>query len=77
MKTLAFDGRMGASGDMLCAALVAAGADTAVLAPVEDALDVRYAVGSTTKAGIAATTVDVVIGDAEDRNHGHDHGHDH
>jgi uncharacterized protein (TIGR00299 family) protein len=93
MKTLAFDGRMGASGDMLCAALIAAGADPTVLSPVEDALDVRYAVGSTTKAGIAATTVGVVVDDAggdgdshdhhhdhrEDHSHGHerDHGHDH
>ena len=77
MKTLAFDGRMGASGDMLCAALIAAGADPAVLDPVEDALDVRYAVGSTTKAGIAATTVDVVIDGAEDDDHDHSHSHDH
>ena len=82
MKTLAFDGRMGASGDMICAALVAAGADPAVLAPVEDALDVRYAVGSTTKAGIAATTVDVVLDEREDDHdhthaEGHDHDHDH
>ena len=45
MTTLAFDGRMGASGDMLLGALLAAGADPAVLAPVEDALDVRYEIG--------------------------------
>jgi hypothetical protein len=79
MKTLAFDGRMGASGDMCCAALIAAGADPAVLAPVEDALDVHYVVGTTTKAGIAATTVDVVVDDAEEGDHGHahDHSHDH
>jgi len=82
MKTLAFDGRMGASGDMLCAALIAAGADPAVLDPVEDALDVRYAVGSTTRAGIAATTVDVLVDDAgtvdgDDRDHDHTHSHDH
>ena len=77
MKTLAFDGRMGASGDMLLGALVAAGADPAALDPVTDALGVRYVVDSTTKAGIAATTVDVVIGDAEDRDHGHSHAHDH
>jgi uncharacterized protein (TIGR00299 family) protein len=72
MKTLAFDGRMGASGDMVCAALIATGADAAVLRPVEEALDVRYAVGSTTKSGIAATTVNVGIDD-----HDHDHDHDH
>jgi uncharacterized protein (TIGR00299 family) protein len=77
MKTLAFDGRMGASGDMLLGALLAAGADPAALDPVTDALGVRYVVGSTTKAGIAATAVDVVIGDAEDRDHGHAHSPDH
>jgi uncharacterized protein (TIGR00299 family) protein len=84
MRTLAFDGRTGASGDMLCAALVAAGADPAVLAPVERALDVRYAVGSTTKRGIAATTVDVLLDDeggadegtGHDEGHGHGHAHD-
>ena len=79
MKTLAFDGRMGASGDMLCAALIAAGADPAALAPVETALDVRYVVDSTTKAGIDATTVDVVLDDArldDSANGGHDHSHD-
>jgi uncharacterized protein (TIGR00299 family) protein len=78
MKTLAFDGRMGASGDMICAALVAAGADPVVLSPVEDALDVRYAVGSTTKAGIAATTVEVLLDEREDDgDHSHSHDHDH
>jgi uncharacterized protein (TIGR00299 family) protein len=78
MKTLAFDGCMGASGDMVCAALVAAGADPAVLSPVEDALDVRYAVGSTIKVGIAATTVDVVLNEGdEDHSHSHDHDHTH
>jgi uncharacterized protein (TIGR00299 family) protein len=87
MKTLAFDGRMGASGDMLCAALLAAGADPAALDPVEDALGGRYAVGSTTKAGIAATTVDVLLDEdstgedgserPDDRAHGDDHTHAH
>ncbi|MEF8781618.1 MAG: nickel pincer cofactor biosynthesis protein LarC [Haloarculaceae archaeon] len=83
MRMLAFDGRMGASGDMLLAALLAAGADRAALVPVEDALDVRYVVDSTTKCGVVATTVDVVLsGDQGDRAHddsnaheGHDHDH--
>jgi hypothetical protein len=80
MRTLAFDGRTGASGDMLLAALVAAGADPAVLSPVEDALGVRYRVGETTRNGLAATTVDVVRpegasggdsdGDGDDADHG-------
>ncbi|PSQ09389.1 nickel pincer cofactor biosynthesis protein LarC [Halobacteriales archaeon QS_5_70_15] len=81
MRTLAFDGRMGASGDMLLAALLAAGADRAALAPVEaaDRLDVRYDVGETTKNGIRATTVTVRLdgndgGNGEGRSgDGHDH----
>ncbi|SDM60304.1 hypothetical protein SAMN04487949_2224 [Halogranum gelatinilyticum] len=93
MHTLAFDGRMGASGDMLLAALIAAGADPDALAPVEDALDVRYEVGETDKNGIRAATVDVLLtgdsgdgddeGDAGSDEHGHDdgsqesHNHDH
>ncbi|RJT06729.1 nickel pincer cofactor biosynthesis protein LarC [Halococcus sp. IIIV-5B] len=78
MRTLAFDGRMGASGDMVCAALVAAGAEPSVLEPVEEILDAHYRIGTTEKNGIAATTVDVLL-DSEDRNqdeHGHDHSHD-
>ncbi|WP_158056058.1 nickel pincer cofactor biosynthesis protein LarC [Halorussus halophilus] len=88
MQTLAFDGRMGASGDMLLAALLAAGADPDALAPVEDALPVRYEVGETTKCGISATTVSVLLDDddreREDIEHahphdedGHGHSHDH
>lgn len=59
MTTLAFDGRTGASGDMLLGALVAAGADPDVLAPVEDALDVAYDVTTVTKRGVRATSVTV------------------
>jgi uncharacterized protein (TIGR00299 family) protein len=92
MRTLAFDGRMGASGDMLLSALLAAGADRATLAPVEDALDVHYDVDETVKTGIHATTVEVLLtddhaagsaatgeddGDGHDHEHGHDHDHDH
>ncbi len=77
MRTLAFDGRMGASGDMLLGALLAAGADRDALAPVEDAaaLDVTYAVRSVEKSGISATAVDVLL--AGDGGDDHDHGHDH
>jgi uncharacterized protein (TIGR00299 family) protein len=86
MHTLALDGRMGASGDMLLAALLAVGADWEALAPVEDALPIRYEVSETTRNGIGATSVDVVLvgGDAEvghdheDHDHGHEeggHGH--
>ncbi|WP_435079378.1 nickel pincer cofactor biosynthesis protein LarC [Halococcus sp. AFM35] len=82
MQTLAFDGRMGASGDMLCGALVAAGADPTVLKPVEKALDVHYAIDTTTKNGIDATTVAVLLDDESDdtgdsgQSHEHDHDHD-
>ncbi|MFC7187639.1 nickel pincer cofactor biosynthesis protein LarC [Halorubrum yunnanense] len=90
MRTLAFDGRTGAAGDMVCAALIAAGADPAVLSPVSDRLPVRYEVGETTRNGIRATTVDVLLDGAEggeagsdggeagsDDAHGHGHGHSH
>ena len=82
MDVLAFDGRMGASGDMLLGALVAAGADPSVLAPVEDALGLRYDVAETTKNGIRATSVDVLLAGGESQptergGHGDDHGHEH
>jgi uncharacterized protein (TIGR00299 family) protein len=83
MRTLAFDGRTGASGDMLLGALLAAGADRDALAPVEDALDLRYEVRRVEKAGVAATAVDVLLTDpdGEDRDgddgHSHDHSHGH
>ncbi|WP_415381360.1 nickel pincer cofactor biosynthesis protein LarC [Halosimplex sp. TS25] len=73
MRTLAFDGRMGASGDMLLGALVAAGADPAALDPVEALLPVRYDVRSVTKNGIAATAVDVCHREADDDESGHSH----
>jgi len=86
MRTLAFDGRMGASGDMILAALLAAGADPDALAPVEDALDVAYRIGEAEKNGIVATRVDVVLDGGsdgvdhehvEDHEHTHEHSHDH
>ncbi|MFB6157069.1 MAG: nickel pincer cofactor biosynthesis protein LarC [Haloferacaceae archaeon] len=83
MDLLAFDGRTGAAGDMLLAALLAAGADRAALRPVEADLDVRYVVGETTRGGIAATTVDVVLDrdggttDAAEGDGGHDGDRDH
>ncbi|WP_226007506.1 nickel pincer cofactor biosynthesis protein LarC [Natrinema salinisoli] len=83
MRILAFDGRMGASGDMLLAALLDAGADPDALEPVTDALDVEYRIDEAEKSGIAATTVDVLLTDENangTRSHGHDEsdgGHDH
>ncbi|QLG27679.1 nickel pincer cofactor biosynthesis protein LarC [Halorarum halophilum] len=85
MRTLAFDGRMGAAGDMLLGALVAAGADPAVLDPVEEVLPVTYEFDTVDKRGIAATRARVVHDEArteggddgEDGRGGHDHSHDH
>jgi uncharacterized protein (TIGR00299 family) protein len=80
MQTLAFDGRMGAAGDMILGALLAAGADRGALAPVEEALDVRYEVRQVERNGIAATAVDVRLtddGDDHGDETGHDHDHDH
>ncbi|WP_367175506.1 nickel pincer cofactor biosynthesis protein LarC [Haloarcula rubripromontorii] len=92
MRTLAFDGRMGAAGDMLLGALLAAGADREALSPVEDALDIEYAVSTVDRSGIAATRVEVLLSDADDvddshddahgthshaHSHDHDEGHDH
>lgn len=89
MRTLAFDGRMGASGDMILGALLDAGATRDALEPVEDALDVEYDVESVVKNGISATGVSVLLtddeevsedGDESEDGHAHahdDHGHEH
>ncbi|WP_049925784.1 nickel pincer cofactor biosynthesis protein LarC [Halopiger goleimassiliensis] len=61
MDVLAFDGRMGASGDMILAALLDAGADPDALEAVTDALPVEYHVDETVKCGISATMVDVYL----------------
>ncbi|MDS0478495.1 nickel pincer cofactor biosynthesis protein LarC [Natrinema sp. 1APR25-10V2] len=76
MRILAFDGRMGASGDMLLAALIDAGADPDALEPVADALDLEYRIGDAEKSGIAATTVDVFLSGERPGDGGHDHGTD-
>ncbi|MFC4437945.1 MULTISPECIES: nickel pincer cofactor biosynthesis protein LarC [Natrialbaceae] len=79
MQTLAFDGRMGASGDMILAALLDAGADPTALEPVTTSLDLEYRIDEAVKSGIAATTVDVILTDADadgDRSTDHEKGHD-
>ncbi|WP_339103332.1 nickel pincer cofactor biosynthesis protein LarC [Haloterrigena salinisoli] len=91
MQVLAFDGRMGASGDMILAALLDAGADPDVLEAVTDGLAVEYEIDETVKCGISSTTVDVFLTDdsatdpnghdADEASHGQnadeaDHGHD-
>ncbi|WP_122090264.1 nickel pincer cofactor biosynthesis protein LarC [Halalkalicoccus subterraneus] len=81
MSTLAFDGRTGASGDMIVGALLAAGADPDVLGPVESTLDVRYGIDDVMKNDIRATGVDVVRDDRSDPGHDrhgeHDQGRTH
>ncbi|WP_440764686.1 nickel pincer cofactor biosynthesis protein LarC [Natronorubrum sp. DTA7] len=76
MSILAFDGRMGASGDMILAALLDAGADPDVLESVTDVLEVEYRIDETVKCGISSTTVDVYLTDRDDGGpDGHEHGH--
>ncbi|WP_313694581.1 nickel pincer cofactor biosynthesis protein LarC [Halorarum halobium] len=78
MRTLALDGRMGAAGDMLLGALVAAGADPSVLDPVEDHLPITYEFETVDECGISATRARVVHDDAGgDADHGDGHEHDH
>jgi len=82
MTTLAFDGRTGASGDLLLGALLAAGADRAVLEPVEDALPISYEVSTVDERGIAGTRVRVLLdaegaaGEGSADAASHDHAHD-
>ncbi|MDS0283507.1 nickel pincer cofactor biosynthesis protein LarC [Haloarcula onubensis] len=86
MRTLAFDGRMGAAGDMILGALLSAGADRDALGPVEQALDVEYVVSTVDRNGIGAAGVEVLLtdpttdgGEGDDEHgsgeHSHDHGH--
>ncbi|ADB61058.1 protein of unknown function DUF111 [Haloterrigena turkmenica DSM 5511] len=78
MQVLAFDGRMGASGDMILAALLDAGADPDVLEAVTDGLAVEYEIDETVKCGIASTTVDVFLtGDSAVDPDGHDGDENH
>src|SRR6056297_1069591 len=64
MNVLAFDGRLGASGDMLLGTLLDLGADPAVLEPIEEHLDVTYEIADVEKCGIAATSLTVTLDEA-------------
>lgn len=64
MKTVAFDGQMGASGDMMLGALIAMDADPAALEPVEAALDVTFEWERRERHGIEAIDVTVIANDA-------------
>lgn len=70
MRTLAVDGKMGASGDMLLGALLAVGADPSALSPVEDALAVTYRIDQTERNGISAVRVVVALADSVDSDAG-------
>lgn len=70
MTTIAFDPRMGASGDMLLGALIDAGADPKVLDTIEDELALTFDIEPVTSQGIAATSVTV-------RTQPHDHAEGH
>lgn len=82
MYALVFDGRTGASGDMILGALLAAGATEDALTAVESSLPVEYHIDETVKNGIHATAVSVIIpgddtqdADTDSHHHGHDHDH--
>jgi uncharacterized protein (TIGR00299 family) protein len=93
MRTIYFDCFSGASGDMLLGALVDAGLDVAALARELEKLDLpgwRFETSRVTRSALAATKVDVVVGEKVegphgvvrdytpgDRSHDHDHGHSH
>ncbi len=70
MQTVAFDGRMGASGDMLLGALIGAGADPALLEPIEAAIDVSYEIGHRSSHGIEAVDVRVLGSTGHAEGHG-------
>ncbi len=76
MQLLAFDGRLGASGDMILGALLDAGGDPAVLEPVESALDLEYVIESQVKCGIEATDVTVVMRESDEEQKAERDGHD-
>lgn len=75
MRTLAFDGQVGASGDMILGALLDAGADPEVLSSVEEQLDVTYRIEPTRKCGLAATSVTVELDSGAPAEGHHHHRH--
>jgi hypothetical protein len=72
MVTLVFDGKMGASGDMIIGALLSAGANVEVLNPIEEKLGVKYDIKELVEQGILAKQVRVTRGgkDIEGENSG-------
>lgn len=75
MNTIAFDGRMGASGDMLLGALIDAGASTEVLDEIGDVIDVDYRIQRQKTHGLAAVSVTITpAGAAEEAKSIEGHG---
>ena len=72
MVTLVFDGKMGASGDMIIGALLSAGANVEVLSPIEEELGIKYDIKELVEQGISAKQVRVTRGgkDIEGENSG-------
>ena len=79
MVTVALDGQMGASGDMVLGALLAAGADPRALEPIEAAIDVRFDIDRVIAHGIESTDVSVrgTHDEEHESPHGHEREHDH
>lgn len=69
MQTVAFDGGMGASGDMLLGALIGAGASPAALEPIEAEIDVSFEIDRRTTQGIDAVDVSVLSGAGSAEGH--------
>ncbi|MCK4812256.1 MAG: DUF111 family protein, partial [Methanosarcinales archaeon] len=70
MTSLIFDPFMGASGDMIIAALIDLGADQAHIKEImESAAPVSVTIGRTVKNGIAATSVSVTPDDSTVRTY--------
>lgn len=59
MRTVTFDGRTGASGDMILGALLAIGADKPALRPIERTLDLTFSTETISTNGLSATKVTV------------------
>ncbi len=72
MVTLVFDGKMGASGDMIIGALLSVGANVELLSPIEEELDVKYDIKELVEQGISSKQIRVTRGgnDIEGKNSG-------
>lgn len=76
MRTVAFDGRMGASGDMVLGALLALGGEPDSLAPIESALDLAIDFERRSSHGIGGTDVTVHFDDSDSPHRSFQEVHD-